>query len=493
MKLSHAIFLGFTVILLLFSFTTFVNFRQSQAVKENTEWVARSQGVIRDVLRYQRNISDLQSSLRGYFLTGDESLMEPYYASEAENKQLISELNQLMPAGSLQLKKLKVIENLNMRWKTEYAQPLIEARNRADESDAAANTFRRFYGEKIKSQFEKQVNQQMRDEFREITNIEYGLRSTRRAVLDKSVAQTRSLSITLTVLSIAAGFSIALYLSYHISRRINEMVSMAQRITEGKFDTILKDTSKDELSHLAGSLNRMARILDENISQLERKNQELDRFSYVVSHDLKAPLRGIENVILWTEEDFGDNLPPKMLEYVGLVKKQINRMSNFIEGLLALSKIGRERRVLEWVDTGQMLTEIIELLSPGSGLRVIVPGKMPKLYTEKLPLQQIFINLISNAIKYHDRQEGQIAISYDEHDHVYEFKVTDDGPGIDPQYHQKIFIIFQTLKPKDEFESTGVGLAIVKKILDDRKCTIRVDSDPGKGASFIFTWPKAAA
>jgi signal transduction histidine kinase len=105
----------------------------------------------------------------------------------------------------------------------------------------------------------------------------------------------------------------------------------------------------------------------------------------------------------------------------------------------------------------------------------------------------VFTNLISNAVKYHDRTEGKILITCNEKDDYYEFSVKDDGPGIESQYHEKIFIIFQTLKERDAFESTGVGLAIVKKILDDKKCTIKVVSDKGKGSLFIFTWPKMSA
>jgi light-regulated signal transduction histidine kinase (bacteriophytochrome) len=269
------------------------------------------------------------------------------------------------------------------------------------------------------------------------------------------------------------------------------MVHLADRITSGKFDTLLNDTARDELGQLSRSLNRMSRMLDEYISELERKNQELDRFSYVVSHDLKAPLRGIENISRWIEEDFGDELPEKMLEYTELIRNRIRRMEGLIDGLLALSRIGRQKQPAERVDVGQMLTEVVELLSPGAGMRVLIPARLPVVYTEKLPLQQVLTNLISNAVKYHHRPDGEIRVGFRELDYAYEFSVTDDGPGIDPQYHEKIFIIFQTLRPKDAFESSGVGLAIVKKILDDRKCSIRVVSNVGKGASFLFTWPKA--
>jgi signal transduction histidine kinase len=137
-----------------------------------------------------------------------------------------------------------------------------------------------------------------------------------------------------------------------------------------------------------------------------------------------------------------------------------------------------------------MLQELIEMLAPQPGIQVSIQRNMPVLLTERVPLQQIFMNLLSNALKYHHLPEGKVAITYKDKGTHYEFSVTDDGPGIEPQYHEKIFIVFQTLKERDAFESTGVGLAIVKKILDDKKCTIRVDSQAGNGACFTFTWPK---
>jgi light-regulated signal transduction histidine kinase (bacteriophytochrome) len=236
----------------------------------------------------------------------------------------------------------------------------------------------------------------------------------------------------------------------------------------------------------------MARTLSENISQLERKNEELDRFAYVVSHDLKAPLRGIENISLCMEEDYGSEMPAQIKEYISLMRGRISRMENMIKGILELSRVGRQKNPVEKVNTGMMLQEIVEMLSPQSGMKILVQPGMPVIQTEKIPLQQVFINLISNSVKYHHQKNGNVVIRCEEKENCYEFSVTDDGPGIEPKYHEKIFIIFQTLKERDAFESTGVGLAIVKKILDDKKCTIKVLSEIGNGSTFVFTWPKTA-
>ena len=144
----------------------------------------------------------------------------------------------------------------------------------------------------------------------------------------------------------------------------------------------------------------------------------------------------------------------------------------------------------EDVDVNQLVDEVGESLMMKSSLKLIIASKLPKLYTEKVPLLQIFSNLISNAIKHHDKRTGYIKVYHQEFLQHYEFFVEDNGPGIGKNYHNKIFVIFQTLQERDNLESTGVGLAIVKKILDDRNQKIQISSDAGQGAIFSFTWPK---
>jgi signal transduction histidine kinase len=492
MKIAILIFAGFIVILLLFSFTTYVNYQQSLKVRENTDWVYRTQMVIRNSLRYQRNLTEMESGLRGFLFTAERSFLEPFDSAASENQVLIRELSGLIN-NSFQQQRLKNIQNLHALWEKEFAKPLITAKNNALLSDSASMAFAQLYSNKTVNKTEKTIRSEIRQNFKEFNNFEYSLREERGNALNTSIAITRKISVVLTTLSIIIGLAIAIYISFIISHRINTMVKLADQIANGNFNVQIKDKSKDELSHLSRSLNRMARTLSENISELERKNKELDRFAYVVSHDLKAPLRGIENASMWIEEDYGGELPGQIKEYLQLMKGRVRRMENLINGILELARVGKQKQPLERVNVGLMVQEIVEMLSPQAGMQVYVQPHMPMLLAERIPLQQVFTNLISNAVKYHDRTEGKILITCNEKDDYYEFSVKDDGPGIESQYHEKIFIIFQTLKERDAFESTGVGLAIVKKILDDKKCTIKVVSDKGKGSLFIFTWPKMSA
>jgi signal transduction histidine kinase len=490
MKISFIIFIGFSVILVLFSITTYVNYRQSQVVNEDLEWVSNSQLIIRHTSRFQRNIVEMQSNLRGFLLTGEPLFLVPYQAAVTENADLGKELLTLIPDSSDQKQELKDIQQYYFRWQQEFANPLIAARKNVAISDSAEHAFTQLQTSQLRSQTEQAINDQIREKFKEFNNYEYTLRSKRKENLNASVANTRYISLSLTSTSILIGLAIALYITFIISKRIRHMVDLADRLAKGNFKMLIEDKANDELSHLSQSLNGMARILDENISELERKNQELDRFAYVVSHDLKAPLRGIENASSWIEEDFGDKLPAKVKEYLSMMRGRVRRMENLIGGILELSRIGKGKKRVEKVNLKHLVKEIVEMISPGPAMQITIQADLPTIHTERIPLQQILTNLISNAVKYHNRENGHISIRYRELEKHYEFTVSDDGPGIEPRYHEKIFIIFQTLQERDAIESTGVGLAIVKKILEDKKCSIQVVSDVGKGAAFTFTWPK---
>jgi signal transduction histidine kinase len=490
MKISVFIFLGFLIILSMFSITTYINFRLSEQVNENYEWLGKSTNIVRSSNRFQRNILNMVSGLRGYLFSGEEYFIQAYDSAARENEQILEELKGLMPAGSVQRTSLQQISDLNSRWLDEYAGPLIEAKKASADSDSSQTAFNRLYRTRLQSGIEVRLNNALNTRLRNFINYEYSVRDMRKEALDRSINQTRNISLYLTSFSIATGLLIAGFLAFRISRRIITMVRMADTIASGNYQVHTEDSGKDELSKLAKSLNHMASVLSENISLLKRKNTELDQFAHIVSHDMKAPLRGIDNVVTWIEEDHIEELSPKVREYMGLIKSRIVRGENLIHGILSYSRVGQYEVEREYVDLNAMMQEIRENLPLRIGLRLQVQPKLPTLYTQRVPIMQIFSNLISNAIKYHDKPNGKIKVYYREHPDHYIFFVEDNGPGIARIYHHKIFTIFQTLNGNDSFENTGVGLAIVRKILDDRKQTIKLHSEPGKGSTFEFTWSK---
>ena len=222
---------------------------------------------------------------------------------------------------------------------------------------------------------------------------------------------------------------------------------------------------------------------------LEERNVELDQFAYVTSHDLRAPLRAISNLAAWIEEDLEGQLPAENVEQLNLLQSRVHRMEGLIDGLLAYSRVGRTHQSSELVDVVALVKAIFDAL-PTEGFRLAIAPDMPRFHAKKVLLSQVFSNLISNAIKHHHRREGLIKIGVQELEQAYQFSVTDDGPGIATAYHQKVFVIFQTLRARDDLESTGIGLSLVKKIVQGEGGTVQIVSEEGKGTTFLFTWPK---
>ncbi|HEY0655968.1 MAG TPA: ATP-binding protein [Chryseosolibacter sp.] len=490
MKISYFILFGFFIILVLFSITTWINFKQAERVNENNEFYSRSTVTLRNSNRFQRNILNMVSGLRGYLFTGEDYFIQAYDSAVLENENILQELSVLVAEDSVQDKTLKEIQHLNSRWINEFGDPLKRAKRLAGTSDSSLVAFNKLYRDKLSNSEERTINRALQAKFRDFSNYEYDLRDKRRAILTESVSQTRSISFYLTSLSILLGLAIAFYLASRISSRIMQMVKMADNIAAGDYESHTVSSGKDELSQLAQALNHMAKVLAENISLLKRKNEELDQFAHIVSHDLKAPLRGIDNVVTWIEEDHSHELSPKVKEYIGLIRGRLVRSENLIQGILSYARVGRDQPAKELVDLNQLFIDIRENMPLRPGISLVIPPKLPVIFTERIPLQQVLANLVGNALKYHDKPRGKIEVRFSDKKSRYEFEVKDDGPGISKQYFEKIFLIFQTLHERDTIESTGVGLAIVKKILDDRKQTIQVTSSPGEGAAFQFTWPK---
>ena len=294
--------------------------------------------------------------------------------------------------------------------------------------------------------------------------------------------------------------------NYHVEKRYigqdgelvwgNLTVSLLREQNGNQFlmgvveDIRKRKQAEESLRLRAVELNWTAQTLAKTTSSLRKRNLELDQFAYVVSHDLKAPLRAIANLSSWIEEDLSDSMTEDTLHQMNLLRGRVHRMEALIEGLLQYSRIGRMQLASETVKIEELLAEIIDSLAPPSGLEVKVEPGMPTFVTERLPLQQVFANLISNAIKHNRCESGYVKISVKELEDFYEFFVTDNGPGIAPQYHDKVFVIFQTLEARDKVENTGIGLSLVKKIVEGQGGSISLESAEGEGATFGFTWPK---
>jgi light-regulated signal transduction histidine kinase (bacteriophytochrome) len=225
------------------------------------------------------------------------------------------------------------------------------------------------------------------------------------------------------------------------------------------------------------------------IHELEVANNELKDFAYIVSHDLKAPLRAIGSLSQWLYADYKDKIDQDGKIQLDLLVNRVNRMQSLIEGILEYSRVGRVSEVKEAINPNKLIGEIIDSLSPPSNISIVVDSLLPDVYYEKTRIRQVFANLIGNAIKYMDKPVGEIHIGCTQDGSYWKFSVKDNGPGIDKKYYDRVFQIFQTLHARDEVESTGIGLTIVKKVIEMYGGNIWIESELGKGSTFYFTIP----
>ena len=233
-----------------------------------------------------------------------------------------------------------------------------------------------------------------------------------------------------------------------------------------------------------------ARELRDKNQQLERSNRDLEDFAYIASHDLRTPLGGIHSIALCLEEDFQDTLSEESRRLLALMRNRINRMETLLDDLLTYSRVGRTDAAGSETRLTEIFDRIVQVLHPPEHIHVRVEGKLPVTVTAGTQLEQVLRNLIDNAVKHHDKPNGEVVLSGRRVGDFVEFLVRDDGPGIAPQYHHKIFQLFQTLKSPDKVPGTGMGLAIVKKLVERQNCHITVHSEgDGTGTQFRFQWP----
>jgi len=485
MKLSTQIALGFFIAISIDLVDSYVNYSLTQKVNMNTNFLINSEAIIRTSGSLNKNIVDMQNALRGFLLSGDQKFLNRYKTNLTTIDILIKQEKTLvyMP---LQIMRLDTIKHLHNEWLS-YANQSVDAKLKAIANPVLNKNYQQFLSAQFKLNAEKNYGAKIAAIFTSFDQFEYNLREKRRQALSASIQETDRYSLLFSVSLIIMGIGIAYYIIRRIVRRIESMVYLAEHISAGNFNTV-QDNRKDELTRLSTALNLMSQKLSHNINELERKNEELKQFAYVVSHDLKAPIRGISNVIQWMEEDMADEISQDLKKYLDIIPERLKRMGDLVDGLLQYARIGRESYPRESVDVAELVKDIGELIVPATYQFKV--GKLPVLFAEKILLEQVFGNLLSNAVKYTPPVNGRIEVSCIEYKSFYEFAVADNGIGIEQQYHERIFEMFQTLRDKHDAESTGLGLAIVKKIVEENDGTIKVFSSLNEGAKFIFTWRK---
>ncbi|WP_353084078.1 ATP-binding protein [Flavobacterium sp.] len=227
---------------------------------------------------------------------------------------------------------------------------------------------------------------------------------------------------------------------------------------------------------------------EELLYSLEKQNQSLNEYAHVVSHDLKSPLRSIHSLITWIKEENEANFNPTTEEYFTLIQRKVEKMNHLIQGILTYSKIDKVHIVNEEVDLNDLVQNILNMVFVPEHIEIKIANKLPTIKADGFRMQQLFQNLINNAINFNDKPNGLVEIACVEKEGHFVFSIKDNGVGISKKNHEKIFFIFESIAQDDK--SSGIGLSIVKRILDNSNEKIWLDSQENKGTTFFFTLRK---
>ncbi len=332
----------------------------------------------------------------------------------------------------------------------------------------------------------------------------------------RPVQELRTRTLVLGGLLIFVILIFAYLASHTLIKPILKLHEASQKIKRGQFDITVQAEGRDEIADLSRAFNEMAKslklanqeleekskILFQNLAvstsqkkELKKVNQELDSFVYTASHDLRAPLRAIASFATFLEEDYKGKLGTEGQEYIDEIRKGATKMNAFIEDLLTLSRISRIKNPYEDVDIRMVLETAIERLKfeiKEKQVNLVAVQHLPVMHCDRIKITEVFYNLINNAIKFsskNNKENPRVKIGYAKIGDLHQFFVKDNGIGIDPKYHEQIFGIFKRLHSDKEYEGTGAGLSIIKKVIDDHQGKIWVESELGKGAAFYFTIP----
>jgi signal transduction histidine kinase len=464
-------------------------------VRESQAWVGHTREVIDALQQTELLLVDAETEERAYLLTHAPLYLEAYRATTSRSRGLLDLVKALVRDSPGQTARALKLE-------AQVQKKLAQLATAVDLFDRKGIDSVREY---ILSGYGAQQLELARVSIREMIDAERGYLGQREKMRDQEIGFTEwviaggSLCAVLLASLVNIGIRHDLTLQRANQRLLEEQSARLeiQRNSLERSEQALARQLEAERSLsdrlAAASAAAELALIERNAAgaALERSNRELNQFAYVASHDLKAPLRGIANLAQWVEEDLGAAMTDRSREHIRVLLSRVRRMESLIDGILAYARAGRGEGDREEIDVGQLVQEVRELLAPPTGVFAVdVPHDLPRVAAVRAPFQQVWMNILGNAFKHARREGGEIRIRALDRGTQWEFSVADNGPGIAPQYHQRVFGIFQTLAARDKVEGTGIGLATVRKLVESEGGTVWVESQAGQGATFRFTWPK---
>ena len=433
--------------------------------KETSDRVNRSRKILQELETVLSSAKDAETGQRGYLLTGRESYLEPYNIAVKTIDQQIKQLKTLTVANPDQQQQIKSLEPLLTQKLAELKQTIDLRKNQGFK--AAASVVLTNRGEQLMDQMRKLIQQMKEDENQQLQNW-----LTEKEENAQREQWTFLGGIVLTLF--------AFYLVYQAVQR---------EITERRqAEASIKQLNEE----LEVRVQKRTAELKEANTNLLYSNQELEQFAYVASHDLQEPLRAVNSYAQLIARKYQGNLDAKADKYLGYIMEGATRMQQLINDLLSFSRVGTQRKPLVPTACEVVLTQVLDNLKVAitESHAVVTHDPLPTVIGDATQLIQLFQNLIGNAIKFHGQEPPLVHITALEQENEWAFEVRDNGIGIEPEYFERIFTIFQRLHSRSEYPGTGIGLAVCKKIVERHGGRIWVESTPGVGTTFHFTIPQ---
>jgi signal transduction histidine kinase len=448
-------------------------------------------------LRLSNALINEETGVRGYALAGEESFLRPYRNGRAEEEAATRELRGLLADSELEeiAATLDTVDRRADTWRTAYARPTIRrVRARGPGSVRRAGVER---GQRL--------FQAVREALRRKQALLRSARADGRSELVEAGAFLSAALAVIAALVIAALITTTIMLRRTVTLPIGALGRRVRRVARGEFDRKVRSRGPRDIADLAADIDSMReRILqelaasraahsrlDEQARELERSNVELEQFAYVASHDLQEPLRKVASFCQLLEQRYEGQLDERADQYIAFAVDGAKRMQQLINDLLAFSRVGRATGELEQVDLDDVLRRATGNLSAAieeSGAR-IESDPLPTVDGEASLLTLVFQNLIGNAVKFRADAAPEVRITAERQDGQWAFACSDNGIGIEPEYAERVFVIFQRLHAKDEYAGTGIGLSMCRKIVEYHGGRIWLDTDNDSGTTFRFTLP----
>lgn len=514
--------LASTALLLIMAAVAVVFADEEASVRERSQ---QTVNVLIELGRLRSALTDAEGGQRGYLLSGDARYLEPWHGAERSIRQSLGVLRALSTAPSESEPTMTPLADPVRDAELDVLAGLVDTKL-AELATLVDTQTKKGSGPALQLFLEDSGRRSMdaaRDSLDRLEARELELRAQRL----RDLARARWLLFFVIFMGCALSALLNVVVQVSIKRDLTArdrdaalLAAQAERIDEGEHKLArqieLLAEANTALATRSFELEEERERVEELVVDLSQSNRDLTQFAYVASHDLKAPLRGIAHLATWIEEDTAHREAPGLSEttkdHLHLLRQRIGRMEAMIDGVLHYSHAGRAEDATVSAPLHDLLKDIVELAAAPPGVEVRVEGGAFGVVVVPVQLQQVVLNLVGNAIKHGTPGGGVVIVGADEvaapppglrsPDHTpssvrtgvdsgwFRVRVRDSGPGIDPRYHERIFGLFQTLQPKDRVEGAGIGLAVVKKLVELQGGRVQVDSAEGRGAEISFTWPR---